>query len=162
MTTHASNVRRLTVVRGGRAAARAKERERPPGKTVETLHAYLLSTSKRLRKHTARAKAYGFPPHLNVIESMTAAVNSLVAAVNGLERVPDDWRPLKGSVGWNVIEPGDTVMIRPRFRPQREDYVDTTKALKVTKMFGGKCSCVQGDTTIMIPKSQLERIGKDD
>lgn len=156
MTTHATNVRRLTVVRGGKAAARSKHR--PPGKTVETLRDYLLSTSRRLRNHAVRAKAYGLPPQLNVVESILAAVNSLVAAVDGLERVPIDWRPAKGSVSWNVIEVGDDVLIRPRFRSLRVEYVDPTRPLKVVKMVGGKCSCAQSDTTIIIPKSQLERI----
>lgn len=159
MTTHGSNVRRFTVVRGGKAAARA--RERPPGKTVETLHAYLLSTSKRLRKHAARAKAYGLPPQLDIIESMMAAVNSLSAAAGGLERVPLDWRPALGSTGWNVIEVGDRVSILKRFRTLRADFVDPSRPLKVVKMVGGKCSCVQDGTTIIVPKSQLEREEQD-
>ncbi len=66
MATHENTVRRFPVIRGGKAAARTRERpkERPHGKTVEMLHDYLLSTSKRLHKHAARAKAYGLPPYL--------------------------------------------------------------------------------------------------
>lgn len=98
MKVHAANVR-SHAVRHPKSRLEPKKREylygQGPAKAMRIL---LERTAKRLAKQVTRGKAYGLPERLFIVANMENAVTSLREAVKGLDEVPDDWKPERGSL----------------------------------------------------------------
>lgn len=131
-----------------------KARGRPREKTsMETEYLYELGiagmsrvraerAADRWRKALQRAKRYGFPPGLKVVEHMEAALTAMEKTAAALGKVPETWKPAVGAVGNQLIEQGARVQIREGKRGVYFYLTDPSEPFEVAAVQGSKIMCL--------------------
>jgi len=165
---HAGNVRSLSVVGAAASSRKAARKQKAPTKPdrspLKALSDVTLRSAARLRKWAIRAKIYGLPADLKVVEALNQAVSALGDAAIGLSRVPADWKPARGSGSMMaVLDEGAIVRIKQEHRALRIELRDASTKLAVVRAVGGKVVCkVNGGKDegllIVVPRVHLEKV----
>jgi hypothetical protein len=102
----------------------------------------IARTRQRLMKHVNRLRSFGLPdPH--IVKHLDAGLKSLELAVDGLEAIPEDWRPLRGTIGGPSLEPGSVVHLKDQAKvvDRYGGLIDAGTDLKVIKLVAGRIVC---------------------
>ena len=98
--------------------------------------------AERWKKALQRAKRYGFPANLKVVEHMEAALLAMQKTADALGRVPSSWKPAVGAVGNQLIEEGHRVQIREGKRAVYFYLTDPSGSFEVAAVQGSKIMCI--------------------
>lgn len=131
---------------------------------TKSLRILLERAAARLEKQIARAKVYGLPENLYIVPNLQHALDDLRMAIQGLNQVPADWQPARGSIGGTVLSEGSLVTLREKFQSTHIEMADTTAPMRVVRVVGGKtvCEVLNGPdkgTKLVIQRTHLEQEG---
>jgi hypothetical protein len=120
----------------------------------------LTKEATRMRKQIVRLNSYGLPPKLKIADRLKTAVDEIFAAIKVFDEVPDNWTPIRGTVGATPMEVGTWVVVKPSFYPKWKDFIDVKRACEITKIVGGKIACrvtgTDGNLTVVVfPRSHV-------
>lgn len=114
--------------------------------------------AKRLTKYAARLKAYGVDP--KIVDSAGNAVAESLRTKEFLLKLPDDWRPARGSVWGAPIVEGSTVRIREAFLAQYGGLFDDRARFMVEQIVGGRVRCelsgAKDRTVVVFPRTHVQ------
>ena len=169
MKAHAANARsngarQSNGVHQIKRAKREREYLYAEGPT-KSLRILLERAAARLEKQIARAKVYGLPENLYIVPNLQHALDDLRMAIQGLNQVPADWQPARGSIGGTVLSEGSLVTLREKFQSTHIEMADTTAPMRVVRVVGGKtvCEVLKGPdkgTKLVIQRTHLETQGE--
>lgn len=123
--------------------------------------ARVARAQERWEKHVRRIKAYGFPNHL-----VDAAAENLLSAhaelASQLDKVPDGWKPARGTVPTSLLEIGSKVMLREKIADRYAGIVDSDAEFTVHRIVRNRivCKVKTDDGNMLVPmlRSHVQRV----
>jgi hypothetical protein len=119
----------------------------------------------RWEKMLQRSEHYEFPANLKIVENMRIALASMEKAVQGLKRVPTDWKPAVGAVGVPLFEEGNLVKIREEKREKYRYLDDPSALLKVVEVFGSTIICASSSAgsplQVNFPRAHVQLVQEE-
>jgi len=141
------------------ATKRRRSRERQSGSTpAKDMALRYERIGKRLTKYAARLKAYGV--HQSILDYAGSAIIQTEKAREALIKLPDSWRPERGSVYGAPLIEGTLVKLRKAFQSQYEGIFPPLATFTVTRVVRGRVICALAEsgekTTVVFPRAHVQ------
>jgi hypothetical protein len=92
---------------------------------------------ERLRKWMLKLKGFALPSS-DAVDALEEACLQVTKAVRALSRIPESWRPARGTLGMAPIEEGAMVEVRAKHQGKYEGIIDGDTSMRVLKIVGGR------------------------
>jgi hypothetical protein len=114
--------------------------------------------AERLEKHITKLKRFGLPDP-SVVEYAETARDNLHQAVETMNEIPSDWKPVRGSISSQAFGIGDRVMLRDTAAEKYTGFLEADEKMEITRLLGTRvvCSIKSRKIETTLPRTHVQR-----